>query len=305
MCTVLVAALVLGASAAVAECLDGRVTYQAPEGCPDAQYFCDRLIDRAGARLALEPTSRVHVVVEASGVAGRFELIGPQGTLAARDFTSAAADGCRELVRTIASSLVAALGTTAEPPARTPAPMVQEPPTPTPPPVQVAPSPWVGEWLVGASLSVGWAPAATWGARVGVALREEGALSVGVDARLESSVVSAQLDPAVTVDTLVLAASPSVCVERSVFVLCADVVAGAARSSSEGLEGAGSAVGFTMAAGLRAGVRGRLLDGLAGALMAEAHAAVVATELRAGEVVLWRSPPVSAGLSLVLSGRIF
>lgn len=60
MCTVLVATLVLGASAAVAECLDGRVTYQAPEGCPDAQYFCDRLIDRAGARLALEPTSRVH-----------------------------------------------------------------------------------------------------------------------------------------------------------------------------------------------------------------------------------------------------
>jgi hypothetical protein len=296
---------VLGASAAVADCLDGRVTYAAPELCPDAQYFCDRLIDRAGARLALEPTSRVHVRVEASGVAGRFEIVGPEGPLAARDFTSSEADGCRELVRTIASSLVAALGTTPEAPAPAVAPGAQPLLTPAPPAVEAAPSPWAGEWLVGLSLSLGWAPAATWGARVGVALRDEGTLSVGVDARLESTLVSAEFDPAVTVDTLVLAASPNICVERSMFVLCADVVAGAARSASEGLEGAGSASGFTLAAGLRAGIRGELLDGLGGALVAEVHAPVVATELRAGEVVLWRSPPVSAGLSLVLSGRIF
>lgn len=72
-CTVLSAAFALSASSAQAECLDGRVTYAAPESCPDAQYFCDRLTDRAGARLALEPTSRVHVRVEASGAAGRFE----------------------------------------------------------------------------------------------------------------------------------------------------------------------------------------------------------------------------------------
>jgi hypothetical protein len=191
-CTVLSAVILLGASSAEAECLDGRVSYAAPEGCPDAQYFCDRLLDRAGARLALDPTSRVRVVVEASGRAGRFEIVGPQGPLAARDFTSAEADGCRELVRTIASSLVAALGTTPEDPARTPVPVVQAPPRPEQRPVEGAASPWTGEWLVGMSLSTGWAPAPTWGARVGVALGGEGPLSVGVDARLESTVVSAE-----------------------------------------------------------------------------------------------------------------
>ncbi|MBK6688460.1 MAG: hypothetical protein IPG45_28560 [Deltaproteobacteria bacterium] len=304
---VLIGGVVLGSTSAAAECLDGRVSYAAPAGCPDAQYFCDRLMDRAGARLALDPAASVHVHIDAAGAAGSFEIVGLEGPVASRNFTASAADGCRELVRTIASSLVAALGTTGDEP---PVALASQPSTTGEPALApVAPvaskTPWTGEWLFGVSLSSGWAPAPTWGARVGVALRREGPLSVGMDARFESTIGSAELDPGILVDTLVLAASPNVCLEQSVFLLCADVVAGATRSASEGLEGPGTATGFTMTAGLRAGVGGVLVDGLRGALLLDVHAAVVATELRAGEVVLWRSPPVSAGLSLVVSGRIF
>lgn len=293
-------------------CMAFELRYSAPEDCPDAQYLCDRLLERRSDSIEAGPGYLVRVTVERDdfGYQGVFEVDSDaDGVQGRRTLRVSAAEGCPALLRGVASALTNlttplwSSGEEEVEAVRGPVEPVDDEPEEVASPLLA--STWSGAWSAGVALSYGWAPAVTWGPRLGLALNPGGAWSFGLDARVDTSLSPGQVRTGVSVDTTILSASPSACVHRGRVFFCGDLVLGLYRSTAEGLEDVRVATDFMLAPGLRAGWVQPLSSLLRVILALDLHVPLVAIELTAGETLLWRSAAINGGLTLSVSGDLF
>jgi hypothetical protein len=318
-------ALLLGAaSAGAVEPIRLEVAGDVPDGCPGAEALRAQVEKRLGAgALAGDAARAVRADIRRTdgALTGTVTLVAPDGRAAGERTLRAAPGECGELVKAMALAISIAadpLQALAEPEPEPPAPPPPEPPPlpvppppPEPPPLAmqapVPPAPPAPDLefdvvlALGGAVSLGTAPSMAPGVTLELGARRDW-WSVAAEARGD---LPAGTDVAGgKVRATLLAGTLIPCAHAGPWAACALASAGVVRGEGVDLADARRVDAPYFAGGVRGAAEWPLSDALGLRFWADLRAPLGRITLRVDDDVAWKSPRISTGFGIGVTGRL-